>query len=449
MSARLPSIFAGRVAGVFATKVGTFALSLMATFLLARFLGPSGRGAYTLILLIPTTLLTIGQLGIPSALVYFTGRGRDLNELRSAAAMLLPILAVATIVPTLLLADVLRRSILLGVPAGGLELVLVAVPFLFLTALGGTILLGRQAIRTVNLISVGQTAASLVLLLVLVGALSLGVLGAITTYVVIVIGSAVATLVAVLRLAPARFVLSRRTISDLLHYGVRIYPGSLATFFSYRIDVFLISLLLASPASVGLYGLAVSLAELVFYVPDSIATAFFPRIANAEREEADLLAPQVTRVATLATALAAAALIPVAVIGIHLLLPAFVDSLPALIVIVPGIIALSISKVLSGYVSGLGRALPVGTIAVTTLVVNVIANLIFIPMWGIVGAAAASLTSYTANAILMVIISARLARVSPRQLILPRLEDLWRLRSMSVDLAQHLVDQYVSRPGRR
>jgi O-antigen/teichoic acid export membrane protein len=238
-------------------------------------------------------------------------------------------------------------------------------------------------------------------------------------------------------------------MSDLLHYGVRIYPGSLATFFSYRVDVFLISLLLASPASVGLYGLAVSLAELVFYVPDSIATAFFPRVANAERAEADVLAPQVTRVATLATALAAAALIPVAIVGVHLLLPAFVDSLPALIVLVPGVIALSISKVLSGYVSGLGRALPVGAIAVTTLVVNVVANLILIPAWGIVGAAAASLTSYTANAILMVVISARMARVSPRQLIVPGFDDLGRLRSMSVDLARHVVDRTVTLTGRR
>jgi O-antigen/teichoic acid export membrane protein len=449
MTTSLPSIFASRVAGVFATKVGTFGLSLIATFLLARFLGPSGRGAYTLILLIPTTLLILGQLGIPSALIYYAGRGRDLNELRSAAVLLLPILSLATIIPTLLLADTIQRSILIGAPAGGLELVLLGVPFLFLATLGGTILLGRQAIRTVNLLALGQTATSLVLLFILVGPLGLGVQGAITTYVVIVIATGVATLIAVLRLAPMRFVISRRMLSDLLNYGIRIYPGSLASFFSYRIDVFLISLLLASSASVGLYGLAVSLAELVFYVPDSIATAFFPRIANAEREEADLLAPQVTRVATLATMLAAAALIPVAFIGVHLLLPAFVDSLPALIVIVPGIIALSISKVLSGYVSGLGRALPVGAIAVATLVVNVIANLILIPAWGIVGAAAASLVSYTANATLMIIISARLARVSPLQLILPRPDDLWRLRSMSVDLVQHLFDRYVPRPGPR
>src|SRR6266700_1983823 len=112
MSVRVPSIFASRVAGVFATKVFIFALSLVTTFLLARLLGPSGRGAYTLLLLIPTTLLTFGQLGIPSALVYFSGRGRDANELRSAAAVLVPILSIATIVPTLFFADELRRSIL-------------------------------------------------------------------------------------------------------------------------------------------------------------------------------------------------------------------------------------------------------------------------------------------------------------------------------------------------
>ena len=95
----------GRVAGVFATKATVFALGLMTTYLLARVLGPDGRGAYYLALLVPITLITLGQLGIPAALTYLTGRGSSLDGLRTVSVVLAVVLSIACIVPTLLARD--------------------------------------------------------------------------------------------------------------------------------------------------------------------------------------------------------------------------------------------------------------------------------------------------------------------------------------------------------
>lgn len=423
MSPPQGSQFARRVAGTFATKVVTFALGLISTVVVARLLGPAGRGEFYLLTLVPTTLLTFGQLGVPSALVFFTGRGSSLRELiRTSLALVMPFAALV-VVPVAVLGGFLARTILASVSEADLHVVILVTPLLFWSMLGSAMLLGRQAIGQTNLLSLGQTLTSLVLIVVLVGVADLGVHGAVYAYVIVGVGATITTAMLIRRLTPSppqAPIIGART---LLGYGLRIYPGSLATFFSYRVDVFLLSAMLGSPTQVGLYSLAVGFAELVFYVPDSIATVFFPRIAASNRGEADGMAPAVVRQTVLMTAGAALLLLPASWLAIRLVLPAFADSYAALVVLTPGVVALSVSKVLSGYVSGLGRPLPVGGIAVASLVVNVVMNLVLIPLLGIVGAAAASLISYSVNAALMVLLSSRMSDTSPGRLVIPRRAD--------------------------
>lgn len=423
MTTRQGSPFARRIAGTFATKVVSFGLNLVSTFLVARLLGPSGRGEFYLLTLVPATLLTFGQLGIPTALVFFTGRGYALGDLVRTCVRMLPAFALLAVLPAIALGGFLVRTVFAGVSELEFQIMVVIAPFLFGSMLGGAILLGRQAIGVTNLLSLGQTIGSLVLIASLVGVAGLGVRGAVGAYAVMAIAVAAATTILVRRLPASEPGAPRAGTRGLLGYGLRIYPGSLASFFSYRVDVFLLSVMLASPAQVGLYSLAVGLAELVFYVPDSVAMSFFPRVASSDRVAADEIAPSVARQTVLMTTCAALILLPVSWLAINLLLPAFVDGYLALVVLMPGVVALSVSKVLSGYVSGLGRPLPVGGVAVASLTVNVLANLALIPLFGIVGAAAASLISYSVNAAMMIVMSSRLSGTSPGRLVVPRRAD--------------------------
>ena len=68
--------FARRVAGVFTTRVAQFGIGIATSFLLSRLLGPEGRGAFALAILVPSTLFALGQFGLPSAFSFFAGRGR-------------------------------------------------------------------------------------------------------------------------------------------------------------------------------------------------------------------------------------------------------------------------------------------------------------------------------------------------------------------------------------
>lgn len=429
MSRSLP----GRVAGVFATKATVFALGLATTYLLARVLGPEGRGAYYLALLLPITLFTFGQLGIPSALVYLAGRGTSMDGLRTTAGVIAVLLSIACVVPALFARDLLRSTVVRGTTEISVTFAIATVPFLFVSAFAIAILLGRQALRTSNLLSLGQAIASVVLLFIVVGLAGWGVDGAVAIFFVVSVGGSIAATVAVMRLASFQR-RSLEPLGPLLQYSLRVYPGSLASFFSYRADVFLLSLMLGSPSAIGLYALAVSLAELLFYIADSVSTAFFPQVSAAERIDADRQVPVVSRTTLLVTATAAIGLIPFAVIGIGAALPEFGESLLPFVVLLPGIISLSVSKVLSGYVSGIGHPAGVGKVAVASLIVNVIANIALIPPLGIVGAALSSTVSYTVNACLMVVLTSRLAKVPPQVLIVPTPADVRRLATLGASV---------------
>jgi O-antigen/teichoic acid export membrane protein len=432
--------FAGRVAGVFGTRLAQLACTLAVSFVLARLLGPAGRGVYTLLVLVPTTLFALGQLGLASATVFYAGRGGRLADLERHALLLgLGVSAVVAAVALLVL-PALEPTALRLAPPDLLRLALIAVPLRLVATLAGSVLYGRQMFRAYNLILAVQSVLSVVLVVLLVGLLGGGVDGAVAAYLLFLAFGTVAIVLyldgvrreeeraaaANGRRAEAGVPVSARQIA---WYGLRLYPASVGTFFGYRADVFLLGWLLASASDIGVYAVAVSFAELVFNVPDAVSTVLFPRIATTSRAEADQLAPAMARVTILVTLAAAVGLIPAAWITLSLLLPAFLGGLPALIVILPGIVALSVAKVLTSYLSGIERLAPVTTAAVGSLVLNVAANLVLIPGFGIVGAAAASLVSYTAYAVLMVGFASRASGAPWWLFVIPRPEDFRRLAS--------------------
>ena len=76
--------------------------------------------------------------------------------------------------------------------------------------------------------------------------------------------------------------------------------------------------------------------------------------------------------------------------------------------------------IVQSYIAGRGRPGPVSAGATVALLTNVVANLILIPQFGIVGAAMASLISYSALALMMVVVACRLSHLSPLTIVVPR-----------------------------
>jgi O-antigen/teichoic acid export membrane protein len=436
------SPFARRVASVFGAKIVTFGIAFLTTLVVSRLLGPGGKGAFIGVTALPMLVGTAFVFGLPNAINYFAARGVSVRSLAYAGTVSVAVISIVVVAALWVSLPWLEQSIFsvpvekLGQGTGDqmLRVVLIAVPVGMLGTFVGTILYARHEVKLYTSILVGQSVATFLLLVTAVGILRLGVPGAVAGSVIATSLGTLAILVAVRRVAIQNPGGSPVDMRAILSYGARAYPAGITGYFNYRADVFIIQALMvasAAPAALGLYSMAVTMAELIFYIPDAVTTIFMPTVAGSTGTSANAKLGPVSRMTLLVTVSAAICLVPVAWIGLNIALPAYVGCLPAFLVLLPAVVSLSLGKVMTSYISGRGRPGPVSIGAAVTLALNLAANVLLIPRFGIVGAAAASLLSYTAMAVMMVVVACRVSGLSPLELIVPRKGEFLMLRSVA------------------
>lgn len=414
------------------------------SIVLARLFVDTGpRGAFVAITTLPGTLTVLGAFALPNAVNYFSGKGHSVASLTRAAFILTAVLSALLVAVVWFALPWLETTFLSAARDYDtlLRVILLTLPMSILISFGGSILIGRQDVRVYNFIQIGQTAASLLSAIVLVGVFGLGVPGAVAGSVLVTTSMMLAVLVTLRRLGRRDAAGPSVPHRALFSFGIRLYPSTLSGLGNARADTYILQALLVNSYSMealGLYTMAVTMAELVFYLPDSISTLFMPRVAGSSVEDANLMLGRFARFSTLITIGVALALIPVAFTGIHLILPKYVDCLPAFLALLPAVVSLSLGKVMISYIAGRGRAGLVSVANVVALVINVVLNLILIPRLGIVGASLASLGSYAALAVMTLLIASRLSRQGPLSLFIPGRAEVELLVSGVVRLSRRL-----------
>lgn len=431
--------FSGRVVLLFATQTFGALVGIFNGILLARVLGPAGKGDYYLLILVPSTAMVLVQLGLPQAFSFYTARGRTAG-IMTKALVLTAVLTMGALGAVALVLPLLREAILHGIGLDQFLVALVALPIAVSATFTTAIILGRRAVRWYAAIN-SAYPIGIGLLLVVLAALGPSVMGAIVVYLIAISIRAIGLAIGARRVSADIVGAESVSYRELLSYGLRLYPGSLTGFFSYRIDAYLIAWLISNPSvSLGYYSTAVGLAELVFFFPNAVSTLFFPHVAESPREESDRQVAMVSRVTLLVTGAVALLLIPAAVMMIWILLPAFKPALPALLMLLPGVVALSAAKVVGQYVSGIGRPGVNSNISIGAFAVNIVANLILIPRFGIIGASAASLVSYSLTSLLITAMAARFTRTPLTGFWIPRASDVQFIVATSLGLVRRLRD---------
>ena len=431
------STFSGRVVALFTTQAFGALIGIFNGILLARVLGPAGKGDYYLLLLVPATAMVLVQLGLPQAVSFYTARGRTAG-IMAKALVLTAVLSVGALVAVALLLPLLQDAILHGIDLDLFLMALVAIPIAVSATFTTAIIMGRQAVRWYAGINMAAPIGT-ALLLVVLAALGPTVMGAIAVYLIVISIRAIGLAIGARRVSADNVGAAPVSYRELFRYGLRLYPASLAGFFSYRIDAYLIAWLIVDPsAPLGYYSMAVGLAELVFFFPNSVSILFFPHVAGSPREESDRQVAMVSRVTLLVTGALALLLIPAAVMMIWIMVPAFGPSIPPFLVLLPGVVALSVAKVVGQYITGIGRPGVTSNISVGVFAVNIVANLILIPRFGIVGASAASLISYSLTSLLITAMAARFTRAPLMGFWIPRASDVRFAVTTSVGLVRRL-----------
>ena len=167
--------------------------------------------------------------------------------------------------------------------------------------------------------------------------------------------------------------------------------------FNYRLDQFLVAAFV-SRAGVGHYTVAVGLGESVWWLSSSVALVLMPRLTEMEREEADRTVPLACRNTLLASVVASLVLIAVSPFAIDLLFgDEFSPAQTPLILLMPGIVAASATRVLGSYLFSQGKLIYNTYATFIALGLTVALDFLLIPLLEVEGAAIASSIAYVAS----------------------------------------------------
>ena len=207
------------------------------------------------------------------------------------------------------------------------------------------------------------------------------------------------------RYVPAPWRLSWPLLSISIRDVANVHGAGIATFFILKIDILILNYFV-SPALVGCYFVAVTIAEILFLVPFGTQTVLYSKVAREESEaaaaEVSVRAGRNTFYLTAAGALvfAASGNLLIAIVGGR----EFAAAITPLRVLLPGMVFQCLAMTLTPLCvrKGLYRTMSITAMAVACA--NLLLNFLLIPHWGITGAAIATTLSYGLNAVVWMIL---------------------------------------------
>lgn len=411
-----------------ATFVGFYILNtvlrLLSGIVVAQTVGAEGKGIYTLIILSNALVVLLSNPGLNTAISYYAVREQSTEKqlLRFAlyAAIILGfgggLLAFAAY------QFVLRENVLQNIPSVYILIVLAFTPLSLITLFGTAILLGQRKINEFNIVETTRLGSILVLQISSTY-LGFGVQGIILAFLS---GIFISTLVTTWYLhedVKANLLQRVQPIKPIITYGLRSYPTNLLSFINYRLDAFLVNFF-ADASHVGLYATSVSLAEMLWIVPNAVSNTLFVQIPKLKNEDANQLTGRIIRMTTLIMVIAViiASMIGPIVIPILFGKP-FQSSIIPFIILLPGVLGVSINRILSADFNGRGKpqysAYATGISAMVTVTLDVL----LIPVIGIIGAAIASSTAYLIGGCFLIYWFVRETSSPWQYLLLPQKQD--------------------------
>jgi len=377
----------------FSTKFVVLLGSFVISIILARILGPEGKGIITAVFVVPNLIISLADLGIRQATAYYVGK--KLYPLQDVFSSILVMWGITSSIAIFIVTFYFFTG------ASGiygwslLIIVLISIPLNLLNNYISGVLLGKERIGSINLKDLLSLVVNLISILILVWFLDLGVIGAAVTQVLIALFVSIYLLLILKKLVRFRFKVIESLPVLLMKKGISYALALFVINLNYKIDIIFIEKLM-TPSDVGIYSIGVALSELVWQLPAVIGMVLFAKSANSK---SDIVAVERT------TRLLRISWIPLTVICFALWIfsplfisvlygEEFISGVSVIRWLVPGILIMVLFKILNADLAGRGYPLFALRVYLITLGLNIILNIFLIPKMGIDGAALASSLSY-------------------------------------------------------
>lgn len=379
----------------FGSSVFLLFFSTFTSIITARVLGPEGIGIYAIVLLIPNYIAAYGALSIGAANVYLVAKKNfPINDIFSNSIIVSAFFSIIYIALFAVFFGLLREHFFKTINPFYAFIGILALPLSFFNRYFEGIIRGLYLITKYN---VSTILSKLVYALGLVIFLLLFKFDALGAVIATLLASFLQLLymsIILFRIAAFHLRLNMGPLKESFSFGIREHIGNIFQELNLRLDMFFITALY-SPEYIGWYATSFGLAELVWYIPNSIGLVLFPKISSMRKDEANKMVPLVCRNSTMITLISCVGLALLGKFMIKVMYGYnFLPSFLPLLLLLPGIFSLGIAKVLTKYTSGIGKPQYNTYSSITAFVFTVVLLELLVPKYNIVGAAIASSVAY-------------------------------------------------------
>jgi len=373
-------------------QISVFILAFSFYTLLSRWLGPADFGLYTIVMLVPLLAGRFGHLGVDAANAYFIDSGKY-----QASDIFGNSLVLTVVVFLLASCGVFVFYLLDGNShwRGHSALLAAIAPIAGLSAyrtLFQSTLVGQDRLRAFSFIAIVDSLFPLFGIVCLFGLNFLSV----TSAVIVNFLSLVITCLVLYRISRFSGALqfNYQLAKKSVNYGWKSWVNNLANQALYKVDVFIIGFML-DLSSVGIYTVGVLIIEKCWYLSGAIGNAIYPKLKNMDIYKGSDLAALAAKSNLYITSFGA---IVISIFSVWIIKMLFGDdyygSALVIVLLAPGIIFLAVPKILVSHLAAKDKLEFAVQASLTALIVNLVANVLFIPFAGIYGAAIASSLAY-------------------------------------------------------
>jgi len=416
----------------FAAQVVALGVNFIVSVLVARTLGPEGKGQLSVLQQVPGVLMVLLNFGLAYSNFYFVGRRKQPAGEALGNSILVALAAGIVGAPIVWLLTIGPLAVVPNLPASGAIVAAVLLPISLVASFAVSVGNGLGLLKKASLANMIATGLTLLLVLAAYALDALNVTAVLAISAVTGVTS-MGFVIAAMRPLLGRLSVRMAAFRESAKYSVKSYLGNLAGYLNYRLDIILVGYL-AGAASVGVYSIAVTFAELMWYVPNALATSIQAKTMSVDKDDAVAIAARTSR-------LTSALMLLVCVVAAALIMPiisvfygaAFMPAVVPFLLLLPGVWTMGVAKIMSGYLAGHGKLYP-GVAAVSALL-NLIANIALIPLMGSAGAALASSVSYSVLGGWFFIAFPRFTGIPARAMLFPTAEDIRALKQSAQEYA--------------
>jgi O-antigen/teichoic acid export membrane protein len=421
--------------------IGYFA-SFISSILVARILGVEGKGLFSLFMETTFAIVVFSTLGVTNGQLYEVARNpRNLKHFIPNAFVCSITLGGggALIYYTNGIIWDFKIVTLLGLPT--IILGILVTPVMMMIIFQRQYFLAIHSYKKAKMNYTITMITPLITYLVIYSFLNVSILNLIIGFIISQFLSFVIFQYLCFQSAPRGGGFSLSLAKKSISFGILQYPSYFCEFLTRRLDFFLVALILGK-SGLGIYSVAVSLAEIISRLTHEIGTILFPAFASGE-----IPTGQAVHILRKTLFLGLLVACPLAILSRPIVMiifgKQFMEAALSFQLLLIGTVALSTIDVTWNRIAASGRP-GLGTpIFGAAVLLDAGMNLILLPKMGVIGACIASIVSYWLAALIFLWIFCKKEGCSIKDVLLVRKDDIQSIIKLIIGIRKIGFKRFV------